>query len=131
MTPQDLRILKSLVAVAWADGRFAKSESHVLDGLLDAFGATGAEATELREWAKRSRSLDDVPVDELTREDREVLLGNAAVMSGADGKRSAEEDKVLEQLATKLGLTDGEVEKILEGAKDGALQLGTRGLEDA
>lgn len=131
MTPQDLRILKSLVAVAWADGRFAKSESNVLEGLLNAFGASDAESAELREWAKRSRSLDDVPVDELTKEDREVLLGNAAVMSGADGKRTKEEDKVLELLATKLGLTDSEVEKILESAKDGALQLGTRGLEDA
>ena len=60
-----------------------------------------------------------------------MLLGNAAVMSGADGKRTKEEDKVLELLATKLGLTDSEVEKILESAKDGALQLGTRGLEDA
>ncbi|MCC6647541.1 MAG: TerB family tellurite resistance protein [Polyangiaceae bacterium] len=131
MTPQDLRILKSLVAVAWADGRFAKSESSVLDGLLSAFGASDAEASELREWAKRSRSLDDVPVDELSKEDREVLLGNAAVMSGADGKRAKEEDAVLEQLATRLGFTDAEVEKILESAKDGALQLGTRGLEDA
>lgn len=131
MTPQDRKILRSLVAVAWADGKLQKSESHVLDGLLSGFGATKEEEKEFREYAAKSRTLADVPVDELSDEDREILLGNAALVTSADGKRTDDEQKVLDELAKLLGFGAEEAAKIIDSAKDGALQLGTRGLVDA
>lgn len=130
MTPQDKRILRSLIAVAWADGKMAREEAGVLDGILKGFGASKDEDAEMREYAKRKRTLADVPVAELTDEDREILLGNAAVVSLADGTRSTEEDAVLAELTKLLGFSAADAKKIIDAAADGAIQLGTRGLED-
>ena len=47
MTPSEKRVLMSLVAVAWADGKVEGSESRVLEGLLAGFGASGDERTEI------------------------------------------------------------------------------------
>ena len=40
MTPVEKTIVKSLVAVAWADGALAEPESGMIDSLLWAFGAS-------------------------------------------------------------------------------------------
>jgi uncharacterized tellurite resistance protein B-like protein len=130
MTPQDTRILRSLVAVAWADGAIAGEEKGVLDGLITGFGASETEAKDIREYAATSRSLKDVPVAELNDEDREILLGNASLIVGADGKRTDEEKAILDELAKMLGFDAAKTQELIDSAKDGALQLGTRGLED-
>lgn len=130
MTPQDKRILRSLIAVAWADGKMAKEEAGVLDGILRGFGASKEEDAEMREYAKKKRTLADVPVAELSDEDREILLGNAAVISLADGKRSTEETALLGELIKLLKFSDADAKTIVDAAADGAIQLGTRGLED-
>src|SRR3954469_16546706 len=44
MTPVEKTIVKSLVAVAWADGTLAEPESGVIDSLLWAFGASDESA---------------------------------------------------------------------------------------
>ncbi len=129
MTPNDLRILKALVAVAWADGKVQASESHVLENLLGGFDASDAEKAEIRTYAKTPRSLDaDVPVSELTDEDRETLLANAAVLVGADGKQTAEEKAILAKLGALLKFNEQQVASIIESAADGAISLGSRGL---
>ena len=131
MTPADMKILRSLVAVAWADGKMAKAERQVLDGLLSGFGADEKEAKEIREWAAKTRTLADVPLAELGEEDREILLGNAALVVKADGEESTAETKTLDELAKLLGFTPEQAKPIILSANDGALQLGTRGLVDA
>ncbi len=130
MTPQDSKILRALVAIAWADRRIAKEETRALETLFHAFGATEAEAKELRAYASRSKSLSDVPLDELSDEDREILLGNAAVLTAADGKRSDEEAKALDELVKLLGLDASKAKGVIDDAKDGAFLLPSRQLED-
>lgn len=130
MTPQDSKILRSLVAIAWADRRIAKEETRALETLFHAFGATPDEAKDLREYAARSRSLSDVPLGELSDEDREILLGNAAVLTSADGKRSDEETKALDELVKLLGIDAAKAKTIIDDAKDGAFLLPSRQLED-
>ena len=44
MHEQDKAILKSLVAVAWADNRFASEEKEMLEALISAFNASDEEA---------------------------------------------------------------------------------------
>lgn len=122
--------MRSLVAVAWADGSIAGEEKGVLDGLITGFGASAAEAKDIREYASKTRSLEDVPVAELNDEDREILMGNASLIVGADGKHTDEEAAILKKLAAMLGFDDAQAAKLIDSAKDGALQLGTRGLED-
>ncbi|MFO0661254.1 MAG: hypothetical protein U0165_15690 [Polyangiaceae bacterium] len=131
MTPNDMRILKALVAVAWADGKVQASETHVLENLLAGFDANDAEKSEIRVYAKQPRSLDaDIPVAELTAEDRETLLANAAVLVGADGKKTDEEKAILEKLGSLLKFSADQAHAIIESAADGAISIGTRGLVD-
>lgn len=129
MTPAERNIVKSLIAVAWADGQMESTEASVVEGLLVGFDATEAEETELLEWAKTPRSLDkDIPLDELTEEDRELLLANAALLTMADGKQTADETKALGQLIAILKIDVGEAKEIIAGAADGALSLSSRSL---
>lgn len=130
MTPAEMRVLKSLVAVMWADGKVEGSESSVLEGLIAGFGATDAEEAEVLDWAKTARSLDDVPLSELTQEDRELLLGNAALITVADGEQSSSEKEVLQRLVQLLGFSEAKAQEIIDSTRDGAIQLGTKPLED-
>ena len=85
MHEQDKAILQSLVSVAWADGTFAERERELLEALLESFGASDAEAEELREYAKTKRTLEDIPLNELSAD--AVAACVADVMAQARGTR--------------------------------------------
>jgi tellurite resistance protein len=130
MTPGEKNILRSLVAVAWADGQLESGESSVIEGLLTGFDASEAEEQEILEYARTRRTLEaDVPVAALSGEDRELLLANAALLTHADGEQSDAETEVLGRVISILGFTDAEAHAILAEADDGALALGARSLE--
>jgi len=130
MTPGEKNIVKSLIAVAWADGRIEESETSVVEGMLAGFDATEAEEAELVEYAKTPRTLDrDIPLTELNQEERELLLSNAALLTLADGKRSLEEARALSHLVKVLGLGAEESRRIISEAQDGALQLPQRAID--
>lgn len=132
MTPSEKNIVKSLVAVAWADGKLEEPESGVIEGLLCGFDATEEEEKEILAYAKQRRTLsDDIPLDALGKEDRELLLANAALLTHADGEQSESESELLDQLIKILGFDADDAKTILDSVADGALQLGTRALEDA
>lgn len=130
MTPSEKNIVRSLVAVAWADGKLASGESSVIEGLLSGFEASEAEEQEILEYARTRRTLErDIPLEELSREDRELLLANAALLTHADGNQDLAETELLSELIELLGFSDAEAHEILASADDGALQLGSRLLE--
>lgn len=132
MTPSEKNVLKSLVAVAWADGKMEDGETGVIEGLLCGFDASDAEEREILEYAKTRRTLeDDIPLDELTNEDRELLLSNAALLTHADGSQSASEEALLKRLIELLGFDVESGNRILQSARDGALNLGSKPLRDA
>jgi tellurite resistance protein len=131
MTPSEKNIVHSLVAVAWADGKLESGESSVIEGLLTGFDATEAEEKEILDYARTRRSLEkDIPLSELSRDDRELLLANAALLTMADGEKSDSESAVLDQLIAVLGFTPEEGEEILSSSEDGALQLSPRSLKE-
>ena len=130
MTPSEKNIVRSLVAVAWADGQVAQGETSVIEGLLTGFDATEAEEKEILDYARTPRTLEkDIPIADLSREDRELLLANAALLTHADGDQSGEETEVLGELIKILEFSDAEAHEILAGADDGALQLSSRSLK--
>src|SRR5262245_12554395 len=55
-------MLRSLVAIAWADGHFADEEAEIIEALISTFELGEEDAAKVREYAKTPRSLDDVPV---------------------------------------------------------------------
>lgn len=130
MTPSEKNIVRSLVAVAWADGKLESGESSVIEGLLSGFDASDAEEQEILDYAKTRRTLEnDIPLADLSQGDRELLLSNAALLTHADGSQSAKERAVLGKLAEVLGFSRAETNEILSSVSDGALRLSERALE--
>jgi tellurite resistance protein len=130
MTPSEKNIVRSLVAVAWVDGKLESGESSVIEGLLSGFDASEAEEKEILEYAKTRRTFEnDIPLADLSPGDRELLLSNAALLTHADGIQSANEKAILAKLAGVLGFSRDEANEILASVSDGALRLSERVLE--
>jgi tellurite resistance protein len=130
MTPGEKNIVKCLVAVAWADGKVAAPESGVIEGLLCGFDASEDEEREILDYAKHRRTLSvDAPLKELSQEERELLLANAALLTHADGEQSDSEKELLSKLVTMLEFDEESAGEILDSVQDGALSLGSRVLE--
>ena len=124
MTPSEKNIVRSLVAVAWADGTVKEPEVAMIDSLLWAFGASEADEAELREFAKKKRTIkEDVPLDALAAGDRELLLAHAALLTHADGKQTKAEEKLLKDLSEHLGIGGGDMKRIVEEARSRAEKL--------
>jgi uncharacterized membrane protein YebE (DUF533 family) len=123
MHEQNLAIVKGLVSVAWADGKVAAEESELIEGLLKAFNATPSEAHEIRRFAERPRTLDDVPLTDLSAEDRRVLLHYAVLVTFVDREQSDSERDFLLRLATRLRLPNDEANQIMHSAEAHAMSL--------
>ena len=127
MTPKEKTIVKSLVAVAWADGQVKEPEQGMLEGLLWAFGAEEEDEKEILAYAKKKRTLkDDIPVAELDRADRELLLAHAALLTHADGKQTKAEQKILLGLLEILEVSKEEAKPIFATARERAKKLAER-----
>lgn len=121
MTPSEKNIVRSLVAVAWADGTVKEPEVGMIDSLLWAFGASDEDEAEIKEFAKKKRTIkEDVPLGDLEPSDRELLLAHAALLTHADGKQTKAEEKVLKDLADHLGFSSAQAKPIIEHAKERA-----------
>src|SRR3990172_8001346 len=97
-------MVKSLIAVAWADGRVDGSEAEVVDALLDAFEANTEEKKELEAYAATKRTLDDIPFAALEPADRDALLQHAVLVTFIDGEQTDEERRLVDELGSRLGL---------------------------
>jgi uncharacterized tellurite resistance protein B-like protein len=116
-------MLVSLVAVAWADEQLHARELEVIDALVSAFGLADDEAAQVREYAKTPRSLDDVPVPELSFGDRRVLVLHAVLLSYADGDPATPELRVIDELVERLRIPTEEAAPLLAAAHGRARKL--------
>jgi tellurite resistance protein len=125
MQPHIDAMVKSLVAVAWADGRLHRHEQQLIEALLSAFEVDTASASALRAYAGQPRSLEDIPLNELSADDRRLLLQHAVLLTYVDGEQSAEERELLHVLAERLRVPDREAKPLLESAARRAERLKT------
>ncbi len=116
MHDQDMAIIRALVPVAWADGVFKEEEKETLEALLDAFGATDTEKADLRAFAAEKKTIEDINLQDLSADDRRVLLQHATLLSFVDGDQDQAELDFLNALATKLKLPPDEAKALLEAA---------------
>lgn len=116
MHEEDLAIVKGLVPIAWADGVFADKEKETLDALLDAFGASEQERAMVREYASHKRTLDDINLQDLSADDRRMLLQHAVVLTWVDGAQHQEERAILDKLAERLKIPADEAKSIIDAA---------------
>jgi tellurite resistance protein len=121
MTPKEKAIVKALVAVAWADGEMQEPEGGVIEGLLSGFDASPAEESEILRWATTPRSLKDVDVSTLDKDDRELLLSNAALLVQSDGEESDAEQKLLSSLGHVLEFSDADTKRVIESVRRAAM----------
>jgi tellurite resistance protein len=109
--------LKSLVAVAWVDGQFASEEREHLDALISAFGASESEAAAVRDFAAMPRTLDDIPLTDLSADDRRTLLNHAVVLTHIDGEQTDSEKTFVNDLSALLRIPEAESTRIVEAAE--------------
>lgn len=118
MTSREKTIVQALIALAWADGSVEGPETSVVEGLLAGFDASPEEEKELLAYAKgKPPSLDDLKLGALNEEERDILLGNAALLVQADGAESPVERKMLEKLARVLGLDADEARRAVQSTR--------------
>lgn len=117
MHAEDMAILKSLVVVAWIDGKVAGEEHEHIEALINAFGATDEEAQQVRDFAKEPRTLADIPITELSADDRRTLLNHAVVLTYIDGEQTADEKKLIDDLRGVLRVPEGEATRVIEAAE--------------
>lgn len=120
MHDENMAILKSLVSVAWADGVFADEEREMVDALLDAFEATPDEARAVHEYAAEKRTLDDIPLTDLSTDDRRVLLQHAVLLTFVDKEQHEAEKKFIGDLCVKLHIPDAEAQNLVHVAESRA-----------
>ena len=117
------KLLKLLVALAWADGRVDSEEMEVVEAMFDTFEADEETSSEIREWAKTPRTLDDIDTTDLTKDDAGLVLYQAVLLTYIDGEQSEKEISLLDDFMVKLGLTKEEAEPILARATERATEL--------
>jgi tellurite resistance protein len=116
MRPDVEAMVKSLVAVAWADGLMHREERVVLDALVVAFGLDTLDAADLADYAKQPRTLDDLQLTMLLDSDRRALLQHALLLTHADGEQTVEELDVIHELAKRLQIPVDETTEIIAAA---------------
>ncbi len=117
------KLLRLLVALAWADGRVDQEEMEVVEAMLDAFGAEKGEGDDIREWAKQPRSLDEIDVSDITEDDAELVLFQAVFLTFIDGEQSKEEIDLLNTFSAKIGLSPDRAKTVLDRATLKAKEL--------
>ncbi len=115
-----MAILKSLCAVAWADGRVAEDEVEVIEALLQAFGANDSETQLIRDYVAEPKTLDDIPLTDMDGDDRRVLLQHAVFLTFIDGHQDDKEKALLETLAERLRISSEERTQLFDLAADRA-----------
>jgi tellurite resistance protein len=114
MHDQDMAIVRALVPVAWADGKFETREREMMEALLEAYNATPDEKAALFTYARSRRTLDDIELENLSWADRRVVLQHAVVLSFVDGSQDEAERTLLLALAEKLRIAEAERNEIFE-----------------
>ena len=74
------------------------------------------EAAQIRAYAKEKRSLDDIPITDLSTEDRRVLVQHAVLLTYVDGEQAESERLFIEALCEKLRIPADEARSIIEAA---------------
>jgi uncharacterized tellurite resistance protein B-like protein len=117
MRDEDMAIVKSLVSVAWADGKYADEEREMVDALIAAFEASEEQGAQIREYAAEKKTIDDVPLTDLSADARRVLLQHAVLLTYVDGHQDETEKAFLETLCAKLRISHDEAKPIVELAE--------------
>lgn len=123
MHEQNLAIIKGLVCVAWADGRVGGEESEIIESVLDAFHAMPTERREIQLFSKKPRTIADIPIHDLSSDDRRVLLQHSVLLTFVDGEQHEKEKRLLDELSEVLRIPMLEAKGIIGAAEERAREM--------
>jgi uncharacterized membrane protein YebE (DUF533 family) len=132
MTNRQKDIVRALACVMWADGNASPQERRIIEQVVDEFGPTTDERIELSAWLESDCStLDDVQLENLAPDEKQVLLTHAVVLTMADDVQLPSEKEIVAKIIERLALPEDVVATIMEDAReDGAVSLPGSVLED-
>jgi len=123
MHDQDMAIVRALVPVAWADGVFADKEKETIEALLDAYSASDTERKAIHDYAATKKTIEDIDLQELSADDRRVLLQHAVLLCFVDNDFSEDEQEFLTDLAARLKIPPQEAKESIFSASERAKRL--------
>lgn len=112
MTDQDFTLLKTLVALAWADGSLAEGELEWIEKVMDQLQVPADQRQEMLKAAPPLPSEGDLQDALPEGEDRETFLRFLLSVSLEDGETSLEELDLLKDLSHKLGVSGDTLEEM-------------------
>lgn len=112
MTDQDFTLLKTLVALAWADGSLAEGELEWIEKVMDQLQVPADQRQEMLKGAPPLPSEGDLQEALPEGEDRETFLRFLLSVSLEDGETSLEELDLLKDLSSKLGVSGDALEEM-------------------
>ncbi len=99
LSPADRRkLLRFVIATAWADLKITPREVGFLERLLRRLQLPSAEEAEVLQWLKAPPDPDEVDPTSIPRQHREIYLDTIRGMMQVDGSASAEEKENLRLL---------------------------------
>jgi uncharacterized membrane protein YebE (DUF533 family) len=111
----DANVLAALHALCWADGDLDASETTFISHLVDSMGLEPS-AEELSAWL--STAPDEGAADRVTEEfEQHALLFEAMLLAHSDGHFGKSERAMVTQWATKWGIPQDELDKMLGEVK--------------
>ena len=112
MTDQDFTLLKTLVALAWADGSLAEGELEWIEKVMDQLQVPADQRQEMLKGAPPLPSENELQQALPEGEDRETFLRFLLSVSFEDGETSVEELHLLKDLSHKLGVSGDTLEEM-------------------
>lgn len=119
MSERNAAILRAAICVAWADGVMKDAERRALEGILAAADLSAAERAELRIYAEKPRTMNDVnqlDIAGFTPGERRSALIHAVAIAFADREYEHAERQTVVALAQRLGLASAEAHQIIANA---------------
>jgi uncharacterized tellurite resistance protein B-like protein len=108
------KTIKTLIAVAWADGRVGDDEKEVIDTLVEAYAVPGDDAVRIREWAANRKTLQELDYEGFEDVDRILLLQQAVFVTYIDGVQTDKELEILRDLARRLGIENSRATELIK-----------------
>lgn len=132
LTNRQKDIIRALACIMWADGNASPQERRIIEQMMDELNPSTDERIELGACLDADcTKLDDVRLEHLTPDEKQVLLTHAVVLTMADDVQLPSEREMITKMIERLALPDDVVQTIMEDAReDGAVSLPGSALEE-
>jgi uncharacterized membrane protein YebE (DUF533 family) len=117
MSEAKVAVLKTVLALAYADGTLSEQEQRLVDFLIESQGLTPSEQEAVRAQGDSQMDLEQLAALVTDEPERAQAYEVAALVSLMDGVRESSEAAMLSRLQPALGIADAAARDIETKAK--------------